>query len=424
MSGKDIKGAINYNEQKVEEGTAVCIFASMFLKDAAKLSFHEKLNRFSDLNERNQRATTNTIHISLNFALTERHSVDKLNAIASTYMEKIGFGDQPFLVYEHKDAAHQHVHIVSTLIQPDGKRIEIHNLGRNKSEKARKEIEKDFYLVPASGRQLKDANEITKAVYGKTPSFRSISNIVRHVTRQYKYTSLPELNAALKQFNVVADRGSEKSQMFSKGGLLYWMTGEQGNKVGVPVKASRIYTQPMLRFLEKQFKINEALRIPHKETLRAAIERVFTHRIKDQDQFVQELAAQNIVAIFRSNAEGRVYGLTFVDNRTKSVFKGSDLGKSFSAGAITERFGIVPIQTASEKIATKVRPEETATRDGGQSSHKPKVSHSDDIVPISSDDLTPANALIEDLMHAEEQRGSGNVRPRKKRKRRKRIDPQ
>src|SRR5882672_11261457 len=186
MSGKDIKGALNYNEQKVREGVATCIQASMFWKDPDKLTFHEKLQRFLELNERNQRTKTNTIHISLNFAMTEHLSIDKLNAVASTYMDRIGFGEQPFLVYEHRDAAHQHVHIVSTLIQPSGRRIEIHNLGRNQSEKARKEIEKEFYLVPATRQQVDAITpdlKVPKPTYGKSETFRSISNIVRYITR-------------------------------------------------------------------------------------------------------------------------------------------------------------------------------------------------------------------------------------------------
>jgi len=42
------------------------------------------------------------------------------------------------------------MHIVSSNIQKDGSRISLHNLGRNQSEKARKEIEIEFGLVKAS----------------------------------------------------------------------------------------------------------------------------------------------------------------------------------------------------------------------------------------------------------------------------------
>jgi hypothetical protein len=91
------------------------------------------------LNLRNRRSKTNTLHVSLNFDKSEKLSADVLNSIACSYMEKIGFSEQPYLVYGHTDAAHPHVHIVTTLIQGNGKRIPIHYLGRNQSEAARKE---------------------------------------------------------------------------------------------------------------------------------------------------------------------------------------------------------------------------------------------------------------------------------------------
>jgi len=277
ISGKDIRGALNYNEQKVMEGTATCIQTNLFKKDADRLSFHEKLDRFIELNERNCRTKTNTLHISLNFDVGEKLGVDELNKIASSYMNKIGFGDQPYLVYEHRDAAHPHVHIVSTLIQENGKRIPIHYLGKNQSEKARKEIEIEFGLVQAESKDKQQKEsifpvDVKKAVYGRSETKRSISNIVRMVTRSYKYTSLPELNAVLHQYNVHADRGTEKSKMFSKGGLMYSLIDEKQKRAGIPVKASAIHGKPTLAFLEKQFKLNAALRQPLKEFVKKRVD--------------------------------------------------------------------------------------------------------------------------------------------------------
>lgn len=344
ISGQDIKGALNYNEQKVLQGTAQCIHASGFMKDTSKLTFYDKLTRFTDLNDRNTRTRTNTLHISLNFDPGEKLGIDDLNRIASVYMDKIGFGDQPFLVYEHKDAAHPHIHVVTTLIQEDGKRIPIHYLGKNNSEKARKEIEQEFGLVKAEG-QKKSQNElihpvdVQKAIYGESETRRSISNIVRMVTRSYKYASLPELNAALRQYNVTANRGTEKSRMFEKKGLIYSLIDEKGKQVGIPVKASAIYGKPTLAFLEKQFRLNEVLRQPLKEPLKRSIEIALQNRsVTTRQLFAEALEKKGIAVIFRTNTEGRTYGITFVDNRSRVVFNGSTLGKPYSAGGILEKF--------------------------------------------------------------------------------------
>jgi type IV secretory pathway VirD2 relaxase len=154
-SGKDIRGILNYNENKVMEGVAKCIHENLFGQEVGKLSFNTKLKGFENFMNQNRRATTKAVHISLNFHASEKLSQDTLTGIASTYMDKIGFGNQPYLVYQHFDAAHPHVHIVTTNIQRDGKRIELYNIGKNQSEKARKEIEEDFKHREESKRLLR-----------------------------------------------------------------------------------------------------------------------------------------------------------------------------------------------------------------------------------------------------------------------------
>ena len=388
ISGKDMQGALNYNEQKVEQGKALCIQANLFKREVAQLNFYDKLNRFTDLNERNKRTKTNTLHISLNFDLGEKLDAEQLCKIASTYMSKIGFGDQPYLVYEHKDAAHPHVHILTTLIQENGKRIPIHYLGKNQSEKARREIELEFGLVQAESKK-KNINEfihpvdVQKAIYGKSETRRSIVNIVRIVTRSYKYTSLPELNAALRQYNVTADRGTEQSKMFERKGLLYSLIDEKGLRIGIPVKASAIPGKPTVAFLEKQFKLNEVLRQPHKDPLRKTIEQTLhAAHVVSKEQFKSSLEEKNIEVVFRTNTEGRTYGVTFIDNRSRVIFNGSDLGKSFSAKAIVERL------SAKEDTIKPFRPGYTRLPDSPMQESKKESSTATGIGNVLGDLIT------------------------------------
>src|SRR6478752_8955562 len=145
-SPHSIQRALNYNEQKVKNGQAELLHAANYLKDTEQLNFYDKLQRFKDLIILNERAKTNTLHISLNFHNSDMLSKEKITEIAVEYMDKIGFGEQPFLIYQHFDAGHPHLHIVTTNIQANGKRIDTFNIGRNQSEKARKEIEQKFRL--------------------------------------------------------------------------------------------------------------------------------------------------------------------------------------------------------------------------------------------------------------------------------------
>ena len=42
---KSIEAALNYNEKKVQKGTAQCLYAGNYLNDAKKMNFYQKLER-------------------------------------------------------------------------------------------------------------------------------------------------------------------------------------------------------------------------------------------------------------------------------------------------------------------------------------------------------------------------------------------
>lgn len=352
ITGKNIQGALSYNEHKVSTGQAACILAQGFMKAVDDLSFYEKLERFTNLTEHNRRAKTNTVHISLNFDPSEKFDKDTLNAIASAYMEKIGFGDQPYLVYRHDDAAHPHIHIVTTNIRRDGRRISLHNIGRNQSEKARREVETGFGLVRAEGKKRQEEKfihpvDVKKVMYGKSETKRSLSNVVRMITQNYKYTSLPELNAALQGYHVTAYRGKEGSKMHTNKGLLYSLINEKGERVGIPIKASAIPGKPTLEFLEKQFVLHKALRQSLKEPLKKTLYRSLqSPHINTLSQLEKSLEKQGVSVTWRTNTDGYTYGVTYVDHRNRTVFNGSSLGKRYSAKAILDRLETKPVRSS------------------------------------------------------------------------------
>ncbi|RCH54674.1 hypothetical protein DJ568_12710 [Mucilaginibacter hurinus] len=399
-SGKSLIGALNYNEHKVKAGKARLIAAPLYHRDFSVLSFDEKLFRLTDLAERNQRTKTNTVHLSLNFDVSENLDEQRLCAIAERYMEKIGFGDQPFLVYEHFDAGHAHIHIVTTNIEADGNRISLHNIGKLRSEPARKEVESEFGLIRAESqhKSMVAEKDIVPLIYGDIDTKRAISNIINHVTRTYKFTSLPELNAILKTFNVQADRGAKDTTMFKKNGLRYWALDDQGNKTGVPFKASAIYKKPTLKLLEERFRLNEFLRKPYKKDLIAKIERILT-RAKTRQELQTALSNQGVITLLRENEQRRLYGLTFVDIDNKVVFNGSDLGKGYSAASVDSR-----LLENSRKTTSALIKGPDAYRE-------------------SPDQLMRAadGGLISDLLSPLEQAGEQNLFERRKKKKRKKL---
>lgn len=365
-----IQRALNYNEQKVKEARAKCLYAHQFLQRPNKLPFHAKLERFQRLTTLNKRAATNAIHISLNFSVGEKLGEEKLTEIAKVYMQKIGFDAQPYLVYEHSDAGHPHIHIVSTNIQQDGSRISLHNLGRNQSSKARKEIERAYGLVRAENRCNEPLKEEIqpfpqKIIYGRQPTKRGITNILDHVLPKYQYSSLSQLNAVLNQFNLMADRGSEESIVFRKGGLVYRVLDEKGQKTGVPVKASSLYNKPTLRYLEGRFGQNEASKRQHKQKIKTTIDWVLLKAPKELEDFKRMLEVEKISLVTRQNSEGLIYGLTYIDHQTKSVFNGSEIGKEYSAHRVLQKLAEAsqtPVQKTMFSSLDKAQPSPSTQR--------------------------------------------------------------
>lgn len=377
-TGNSLRRSFYYNENKITEGVAECILAANYPADAEDLSEKQRLNMLLKLAALNENVSRSSVHISLNFDPSEQLSRQQLTQIAQSYMDKIGFGSQPFLVYQHHDAAHPHMHLVSVKVRPDGSRIDMQNIGRKLSEKARKQIELDYRLVRAEHSlrrkvyELKPVN-VQKVLYGKAQTKRAIATVLDAVLPSYKYASLHELNAVLRQYNVAADPGAEGSRIFRNQGLVYRILDEHGNKIGVPIKASDFYNKPTLQQLQQHFETNEIARRPHKLRLKNAIDYALLKRSTNSlPDLIDSLEKQGVRVVLRQNGKGLIYGITYVDFRTKSVFNGSDLGKQYSAKAITERYAQQQSQALShqknlgqspmgEEHITRPYPSETET---------------------------------------------------------------
>lgn len=346
-TGSSVHNVFNYNENKVKQGVAECIAEGNYPVDLEQMNVSMRLNRLLKQNALNENVKRNSVHISLNFDPSEiTLSKEKLIAIANTYMEKIGFGEQPYLVYQHHDAAHPHIHLVSIKVKPDGSRIDMHNIGRNQSETARKEIERSFGLIEAQGRN-NNTDSILKPIavsrvhYGRIQSKKAISAVLDGVLSSYKYTSLSELNAVLQLYNVIADRGNDNSRIFKANGLVYRILDREGKPIGVPIKASDFYNKPTLKFLEQQFASNNNVNTVMKNRLKNAVDLALFGKHISLSELTKLLEKEGINLICRKNTEGSIYGITYVDHTAKCVFNGSVLGKQYSAKAIQERCGLI-----------------------------------------------------------------------------------
>ncbi|WP_341836798.1 relaxase/mobilization nuclease domain-containing protein [Chitinophaga pollutisoli] len=341
--GKQVGKAIRYNENKVQEKIATCLQANGIGWNDTTLSAQAKERFFQDLTSRNQGANTNALHISLNFHPSEKDRLtdNLLQEIVARYMEGIGFGDQPFLVYRHTDTHHPHVHIVTTNIRYDGTQINTQWIRQRKSEPTRMFLEKEYGLIPASGRVVDtllpfQALEDPAMEYGESELKAKISNIVRDVVNTYQFTSLQEFNAILEQYNVYADGGAPNSKLDLTEGLVFWEMNRFREKLGKGIKASIIYGKPTKEKLTELYEIKKSRRSKFKARLVRVVDDAIA-AARNQEQFAELLATAKVQVKFHLTEKGDPFGITFIDNLTRCVFKGSDLKKGYSAKKILEK---------------------------------------------------------------------------------------
>jgi len=337
---QSIKTSLLYNERKLSQKQAECILAANFLKDVDKLSYDDKLHRFKRRMELNDDVST-SYHISLNFDPSDNLSHKELQDIARLYMKELGFERQPYLVYKHNDAGHPHLHIVTTHVQSNGDPIDMYKIGENQSEKARQYIEQKYNLATSEKKKLRQTQTqkiegIQMIIYGEKSTARAVSDVVQFVTEKYNYTSLEELNAVLRLYNVEAYRGREDSKLYQNHGLLYRVLDEHGRYIGVPLKASFFDFKPTLTNLEKKFVLNLSQRERQTKRLTATVMWVLVDQNTTLKQVQDKLARDRIYMYYRLDSDKKITDLTYIDFETKSVFNSSSLDEHCSIQAIQQ----------------------------------------------------------------------------------------
>ena len=339
--GASIRGVLEYNAGKVLNGEASVLHGNLVLGDCeqsdtfdmrrALLSFQPYLDT--------RKIKNPVFHVSLNPAITDCLTDAQLTEIAREDMERMGFGEQPYYVFKHRDIDREHIHIVSVRLRDDGSIIS-DSQDRSRSKAILQDIERRYGLRPAvKGEEQREFDTARRIEYGRDNLKQQMKSAVRLLAEQYRFGSITEFRTLLNLYNVDLEERKGEANGKRWNGIVYTATDERGKWVGTPIKSSALTPKGGYKFLQKQIAKNDAdikseqIKGPIRGTVARAM-----HRARTQDEFVRLLKADGIDAVFRQNAAGRITGATFVDHRTKTVLNGSRLGKSYSANVFQELF--------------------------------------------------------------------------------------
>ncbi len=356
--GSSLYGAIAYNGEKINEAHGRLLTTNRIFNDGSgTVDINRAMEDFLTFMPPHTRVEKPVVHISLNPHPEDVLTDTELQDIAREYLEKLGFGNQPYLVFKHEDIDRHHLHIVTINVGEDGKRINCDFLYR-RSDRIRKELEQKYGLHPAGHRNPILDNPLRKVDATAGDVKKQVGNTVKALNRQYRFQTMGEYRALLSLYNLTVEeaRGNVRGREYH--GLVYSVTDDAGNKIGNPFKSSLFgksagYEAVQGRFARSKQEIKDRkLADTTKTTVLSVLQGTY-----DKEKFVAKLKEKGIDTVLRYTEEGRIYGATFIDHRTGCVLNGSRMGKELSANALQEHFTLpyagqppiplsVPVETA------------------------------------------------------------------------------
>ena len=335
---ENLGGALGYNFKKVEKGEASILLAAELYQD--KEGTYTMAEVFADMQAlipEKCRTKKMVFHCSLNPHPDEKLSDETLTQIAKEYMEALGYGNQPYIVFKHNDIAREHIHIVSLRVDSRGQKIS-DKFEKRRSKKITNALERKFGLIPISKVTDKAMKETPKIDTTQGNIKEQVANVARMVLKHYHFCSLGELNAILSKYNLAVEEVKTEFRGKKYDGLVYVPTDDKSNKVSTPIHASDIgrgvgYTAVQNRM--QKFKQTIKPLIP---TVRNKVLQAMRTSPNTEKELRQRLEEQGLRVVIRKNGNGRIYGITFIDDEQGVAFNGSRLGKGYSANVFNGYF--------------------------------------------------------------------------------------
>ena len=330
-STENLGGALGYNFKKVEKGEANILLAAELYQDKdGRYTMEDVLADMEALIPKNCRTKKTVFHCSLNPHPDEKLSDERLTQIAKEYMEALGYGNQPYIVFKHNDIAREHIHIVSLRIDGEGKKIN-DKFEKRRSKQITDTLERKYDLIPSSKVADKAVEETPKIDITRGNIKEQVASVVRTVLKHYRFCSLGELNAILSAYNLAVEEVKTEFRGKKYDGLVYVPTDDKGGKVSTPIHASDIGRGVGYTAVQNRMQKSKRAIKPLIPTIRNKVLQTMRTSPNTEKDLRQRLEEQGLRVVIRKNDNGRIYGITFIDDKAGIALNGSRLGKGYTA---------------------------------------------------------------------------------------------
>ena len=336
-AAENLGGALGYNFKKVEKGEAsILLAAELYQSKEGRYTMEEVFADMESLIPKKCRTKKTVFHCSLNPHPDEKLSDETLTQIAKEYMEALGYGNQPYIVFKHNDISREHIHIVSLRVDSKGRKIN-DRFEKRRSKQITDASERKYNLIPSS-KVSEHAAETPKVDIDRGNIKEQVASVLRMVLKHYCFCSLGELNTILSAYNLAVEEVKTEFRGRKYDGLVYVPTDDKGDKVSSPIHASDIgrgvgYTAVQNRMQKSTQAIKPLISI-----IRYRVLQTMRTSPKTEEELRQRLEEQGLRVFIRKNESGRIYGITFIDDKEGIALNGSRLGKGYAANVFNAYF--------------------------------------------------------------------------------------
>ena len=299
---------IQYNDKKIDKGKGELMLMKNFPSFINESSSKEDVKSYLASVSINEKVKKPQFHAALSTKFRE-HSKEELTKIAENFMDEMGYGNQPFIVVFHNDTENNHVHIVSTRVD-----------------------KKTGIKINDSYEKLKSQRALAK-VMEKIYGISNVENINKLLS--YRISSLKQLELLLERngFRLAQNKEDETRFDILKNGV--WEKTISGNQIVFDNKKNENRTKQIKAILSKYKDLcsNKVFKVQDFRKQEAMLpEERQNEETEPKIEFESELQKKlketfGIDILFHHKDGFRPFGYSLIDNRTGTVYKGSEIMK-------------------------------------------------------------------------------------------------
>ncbi|RZM29885.1 MAG: hypothetical protein EOO88_03030 [Pedobacter sp.] len=289
--------AVRYNTEKVERGMGELMVARNFgaLDHLSGIRPQDYINYLEARSKTSARIKFPQFHAVIS-CKGKSHSKEQLTDLATEWLKGMGYGNQPYLLVFHKDTANNHIHMVSTRIDENGKKI------NDSYEKIR-------------------AYQVLNQVMGVDEK-QQLSNDIDNALG-YNISTRAQFMMLLECQGYSLKLDGNQYQVFKFGKL-------QGEIETAKIDANTAQYQKNIDRLLQLRAITEKYRISHNPSAIPVTQLPVGGKSAKSPSYTSELADLlaskfGLQVLFHGKPGKPPYGYSLIDHAKKSVYKGSEL---------------------------------------------------------------------------------------------------